>query len=134
MAEEIATVRTKIKMTDATQIVDRARFAAVELVRLEERLTGSRMAAYDRVGSMVGASAGWVRKFIGRNPDVRPDLVVGWNLLAFYDRVCTRVEQAADNERSRAAALRAENHAAVESAVAMVGRVSRPPPAGTDER
>lgn len=126
-------MRTIKKMTDATQIVDQARFAAVELVRREERLTGSRMAAYDRVGSMVGASAGWVRKFIGRNPDVRPDLIVGFNLLQMYDRVCTRVEQEADNERSRAAALRAEHNEAVESALAMVARVSRPPTPGEGE-
>lgn len=126
-------MRSNNKMTDATQIIDRARFAAVELVRREERLTGSRMVAYDRVGSMVGASAGWVRKFIGRSHEVRPDLVVGWNLIAFYDRVCARVEQAADNERSRAAALRADHNEAVESAVAMVARVSRPPGPGKGE-
>lgn len=125
-------MRTKL-MSDAAQIVDRARFAAVELVRREERSTGSRMTAYDRVGSMIGASPGWLRKFIGRNPDVRPDLVVGWNLLAFYDRVCTRVEQAAENERSRAAALRAENHEAVKGAVELVARTARTPPARTNK-
>jgi hypothetical protein len=130
--KEADKLRTKSQIPNAAHIVDQARFAAVELVRREQRSTGSRMAAYDRVGSMIGASAGWLRKFIGRCPDVSPDLVVGFNLLQIYDRVCTRVEQAADNERSRAAALRAENHEAVTSAVELVARASRAPPAGTD--
>lgn len=126
-------MRTKIKMSDAAHIIDQARFCAVELVRRNERETGSRMVAYERVGSMIGASSGWLRKFIGRSPDVRPDLIVGFNLLQIYDRVCTRVEQASENERSRAAALRAENHEAVTSAMELVARASRAPPAGTDE-
>lgn len=125
-------MRSNKNMSDTAHIVERARHAAVYLVEREQRAAGSRMAAYDRVGSMIGASGGWLRKFIGRSHEVRPDLVVGFNLLELYDRVCARVEQAAENERTRAAALRAEGHEATQGDLGLVDREARAAPAGTD--
>jgi hypothetical protein len=128
-------------MHGTAQITDLARSAAAELVAREERNTGSRMVAYENVASMVGASSAWIRKFIGRSPDVRPDLIIGLNLLSLhsgfdipklYSRLCERVEKAAATECSRAAALRAENHAAIEGDLEMVARAVRTSSAGED--
>lgn len=106
----------KLSMSDVAFRIETTRRAAVSLVERELRNSGSRMAAYEIVAQMVGVSSSWVRKFVGRNPNVKPDLIVGYNILALagvtYDKLCTRVEQEAEKERARAAALRADIHAA----------------------
>jgi hypothetical protein len=88
-------------------ITEEARAKALALVRREERLTYSRMLAYHNVGSMIGASASWVRKFVKGYEETSPSLPVGMNIITMYCRLCERIEEAA---------ARLENHATSESA------------------
>lgn len=101
----------KRAMTTA-DITALTRNAAATMVQRHERSAGSRMVAYEQVASMVGVSSSWLRKFVGRNPDAKPSLVTGFNILALYDRMCLRVESEIANERAKLAALRNEIHAA----------------------
>lgn len=122
----------KQPMNSACQITELTRAAAEELVSYEERRTGSRMAAYVDVASAVGATASWVRKFIGRSPDAKPGLVVGINILRLvYNDLCTRVEQERDNERARLVALREQIDAAFPGPLGMVVRTPRAATDGT---
>lgn len=111
-------------------IVDQTRSMAVVLVQRTERNTGSRMAAYDAVASSVGVSSSWLRDFIGRNPRVKPDLVVGFNIRTLYRQWCSRVEQEIENERDIIAALQGPIDAADFSALDMVADTTgtSPPP------
>ena len=69
-----------------TDIVSAARSAARALVEREHRLTLSKMLAYERVAASIGASPGWLRKFVG-GYEAKPDLIIGFNILAHYARV-----------------------------------------------
>lgn len=89
----------------------RVRSIAGEWVDCEERRTGSRMVAYRNVGSMVGASAEWMRKFLRGDEAKTPDWIVGWNILDTYERLINRVEQDNDNKLALIAALKAEKDA-----------------------
>ena len=81
-----------IDVGNPTNALDRARQAARALVDREERRWGSRMSAYAAVAATVGASPEWVRRFCCGYADARCDLVVGFNLLAQYERVQRRSE------------------------------------------
>lgn len=79
-------------------VAEVSRSATIALVRREQRNTGSRMVAYERVSQMIGMSSEWVRAFTaGRLKE--PGLTVGFNLMMIYRNVCERVEQAAEQER-----------------------------------
>lgn len=89
---------TKNGKSTPMNVAEISRSATIALVRREERNTGSRMVAYDRVSQMVGMSSEWVRAFAaGRLKE--PGLTVGFNLMMIYRNVCERVEQAAEQER-----------------------------------
>ncbi len=72
-------------------IVEEARRAAKALVDREKQHGGA-MLAYARVAQMVGASEGWIRRFVNNYPDASPNLVVGFNILEQYRRVATKRE------------------------------------------
>lgn len=89
---------TKNGKSTPMNVAEISRSATIALVRREERNTGSRMVAYDRVSQMVGMSSEWVRAFAaGRLKE--PGLTVGFNLMMIYRNVCERVEKAAEQER-----------------------------------
>ncbi len=89
---------TKNGKKNPMNVAEISRSATIALVRREERNTGSRMAAYDRVSQMVGMSSEWVRAFAaGRLKE--PGLTVGFNLMMIYRTVCERVEKAAEQEQ-----------------------------------
>jgi hypothetical protein len=91
-------VVTKNGKSNPMNVAEISRSATIALVRREERNTGSRMVAYDRVSQMIGMSSEWVRAFAaGRLKE--PGLTVGFNLMMIYRNVCERVEQAAEQER-----------------------------------
>lgn len=75
------------------------RRAAKILVERDEIRSQSRMVAYDRVGSTVGASGMWVRRFVKGYEGAGLTFAVAQNILAFYESLCTRVEN--NNERLR---------------------------------
>ncbi|BAU93420.1 hypothetical protein MPPM_4815 [Methylorubrum populi] len=74
------------------------------LVDLAERRSGSRMNAYDDVGRKIGATASWVRKFLGRQP-IRLDADTFLNIHAAYRAECDRLEAQAELEWARFRAL-----------------------------
>lgn len=98
-----------------------SRSAAAALVDREERRTGSRMLAYEIVAQTVGTSSEWLRKFISSNEAKEPRIILGFNLIQAYRRVCERVEQAGDRERK----LKEEINAALESAGLLVAPAER---------
>jgi hypothetical protein len=107
-----------------TDIYILTRNAAAALVEREERRTGSLMTAYEIVGSTIGKSSTWVRRFIGSSPDAKFD-PVGFNILAQYDRLCVRVEDDNAQREARIAGLKGQIDAATEGSVAEVLAVAR---------
>src|SRR5689334_16193648 len=95
----------KSTMSAAAEVLDVRRKAAA-LVDKRFWQTRSMMRAYEDIGAAVGASGSWLRKFIKGYDEVKePGLTVGFNIKAYYARVCGAIE--ADAER--------REHAAAES-------------------
>ena len=107
-------------MSKAADMTALTRNVAADWVAREERMTGSRMAAYKIVAQQVGASPSWLRKFIHGDEAKQPNWTVGWNLLTAYERLCARVEQNAENERAITRALERKIHAATCGALGLV--------------
>ncbi len=101
------------------------RSAAQSLVERAERQSGSRMAAYEIVAQTVGTSSDWLRKFIRGKEAKTPDWTVGWNLLDHYNRICTRVEQEIETERSKIQTLKREIDAVTSPVNRMVESAQR---------
>lgn len=110
----------------ASDMERRAQPYAAALVERQERQTGSRMGAYEQVAAMVGVSASWLRKLIGRQ-NVVIEAHEFLNLAQAYRSLCERIEAAAEAERNRARELRSQADEAVESALGPAGRAMRPP-------
>jgi hypothetical protein len=109
------------KMVNAADTLEQARPWAVALVENQERNAGSRMAAYERVASMVGVSPSWLRKLIGRAPEVKEIAThETMNLAAAYSALCLRIEAAAERERQAAAAMRRQADAIVQGDLGVV--------------
>lgn len=115
----------KSPMSNAAIVSGLTRSAAHALVERAERQTGSRMAAYAQVAQTVGTSAEWLRKFIRGNEAKTPNWTVGWNLLDQYNRICARVEQELETERSRTQALKRDIDAATSPVARMVEGAAR---------
>lgn len=105
-------------MLTAADLSERARPFAAALIEREERRTGSRMAAYENVASMVGVSSSWLRKLIARQPFAIAAHHFH-NLAAAYVALCERVEREAAHERQRAAALRKKADEVCEGTIGM---------------
>lgn len=101
-------------------MLNRARPFAAGLVEREERRTGSRMAAYERVSEMVGVSGSWLRKLLGRHDGLMMEAHEFLNIAAAYRRVCERIEAERDREREMFLALRGDADAALESTGGLV--------------
>jgi hypothetical protein len=99
-------------MLTASQARDETLPKLSALVRLAQTSMGSKMAAYDAVGRRIGASGSWVRKFMGRQ-DTGLDGHVLHNIRTAYERLCTKIEAAADAAKATNALLREDLHAAV---------------------
>jgi hypothetical protein len=83
------------------------------------------MAAYAQVAQTVGTSAEWLRKFIHCSEAKEPNWTVGWNLLDQYNRICARVEQEIETERSQVQALKRQIDAATSPIARMVESAAR---------
>jgi len=78
----------------AAALTSITRSALGALVDREERRTGSRMVAYEIVAQTIGASASWVRAFLGKSEGVKePRITLFQNIRASYENLCSRVEQ-----------------------------------------
>lgn len=102
-------------MITAEQALERVRPDLAEVVSAKQRSTGSRMLAYEAVGSKLGRSATWIRKVLGRAPDVTVGLHDALNIRAAYERLCASVEAAADAAEARNDLLREDLHAALQA-------------------
>lgn len=118
-------------MSNAAIVSGLTRSAAHALVERAERQTGSRMAAYEQVAQTVGTSAEWLRKFIKATEAKTPDWTVGWNLLDQYNRICARVDQEIETERSKILALKRKIDAATSPVARMVENAARAEAVGT---
>ncbi|GJE00580.1 hypothetical protein [Methylobacterium isbiliense] len=96
------------------QAVEQKRSKLVGIVDVLASAHGSKMRAYQTVGQEIARSPTWVRRVIGRSPLVRIDLHDALNIAALYDRLCARIEAAAEHEEARADVLRSIRHAVVE--------------------
>lgn len=76
------------------------------------------MAAYEQVARTVGASSGWIRKFVRGYEAKEPRATLYENIKASYEALCARIE--ADNraDEMRLKALRGPLNAVGESACA----------------
>jgi len=116
-------------MTDISRAIEMTRSMATLLVEQESRRTGKKkMPAQDAVAAAVGASASWLRKFMGRNPEAALSFGVGLSIWAAYERMCERIEAAQETERARLDALRREMDAVVPGYFGMVDRMAPPAP------
>lgn len=121
----------KRTMMTAAETMDQARPLAAAMVERAERQLHSRMAAYERVASVVGVSPSWLRKLIGRQPGVTVEHHEFYNLAAAYRAVCARIEGEAELERQRFLALGRTADAALTGTVgvAVVDSTAAPPQA-----
>lgn len=88
-------------MSSATALSD-TRSALSAMVEREARTTGSRTVAYERVASMVGTSASWVRKFLAGSIEAKePRITLFLNIRQAYSNLCERVEQQNRNDELR---------------------------------
>jgi hypothetical protein len=96
MKEGTAKVLSKFarkKAMSAAALTSITRSALGALVEREERRTGSRMVAYEIVAQTIGASASWVRAFLGKSEAVKePRITLFQNIRASYENLCSRVE------------------------------------------
>ena len=94
--------------------ISTTRAQANELVTRAERTTGSRMAAYEQVARTVGASAGWIRKFVRGYEAKEPRATLYENIRANYEALYIRVEQENRADEQRLKALRGPKNATCE--------------------
>ena len=100
--------------------ISNTRAQANELVARAERTTGSRMAAYEQVARTVGASSGWIRKFVRGYEAKEPRATLYENIKAHYEALCARVEQDNRADEMRLQALRGSLNATTEGAGAEI--------------
>jgi hypothetical protein len=126
MKEGIAKVVSKFarkKAMSAAALTSITRSALGALVEREERRTGSRMIAYEIVAQTIGASASWVRAFLGKSEGVKePRITLFQNIRASYENLCNRVEQENRHDEYRLRLIKGELNAVVEGFGEQVGR------------
>lgn len=101
-------------MITAEQALERIRPDLAQLIAVKEQRLGSKMLAYERLGARLGRSPGWIRKVLGRSPDVTVALHDALNIRAAYERLCSKIEASADAAEARNDVLREEIHAALQ--------------------
>ncbi len=100
-----------------------AKSALRAMLEVEAKRFGSRMVAYERLAKSIGASPSWLQKFISDDTKVRePRYAIFKNITAYYDKICTRVEQERQIERMKFEALRVELDAIDQSFDRLVDR------------
>ncbi|MBB5762437.1 hypothetical protein ABEV34_28495 [Methylorubrum rhodesianum] len=89
-------------MMTADQALEQIRPDLASIIAVKERTLGSRMRAYESLGSKLGRSPTWIRKVLGRAPDVTVGLHDALNIRAAYERLCKHIADGTD-------AIEAEN-------------------------
>lgn len=112
-------------MMTADQALERIRPDLASIIAAKEQSLGSRMRAYEALGSKLGRSPTWIRKVLGRAPDVTVGLHDALNIRAAYERLCARVESVADALEAGNDELRRELDAALSGDRPGVARCAR---------
>jgi hypothetical protein len=116
-------MRTKIAQdwaaVTAEETTERVRPLLLKIVQHKVRETGSKMVAYSKVAAKIGGSASWLRKLLGRQPNVDLAAHQFLNILSLYRKLCERVEAEAENERVRLEHLWSETDASIASNLSM---------------
>jgi hypothetical protein len=118
-------------MPSASEVMSGTRNRVAYLVEREQRNTGSRMVAYENVAAQLGKSSVWVRRIVKGYADAAPDFVTGLNIVALYDRICSRVEANEAAELARSARAKDEFYAANPGIDRLVQGVAGTPTLGT---
>lgn len=111
-------------MMTADQALEQIRPDLASIIAVKEQTLGSRMRAYESLGSKLGRSPTWIRKVLGRAPDVTVGLHDALNIRAAYERLCARVENAADALAAENQELRRELDAALSGDRTVAARAS----------
>lgn len=100
-------------MMTAEQALEQIRPDLASIVAVKERTLGSRMRAYESLGSKLGRSPTWIRKVLGRAPDVTVGLHDALNIRAAYERLCKHIADGTDAIEAENQKLRSELDAAL---------------------
>ncbi len=115
-------MRDKSERTPPMVTADEARAQVrPDLCALVEHFCASghpKMRAYRRVGDRIGRSAAWIQRVLGRDDDATVGLHDAINIQSAYERLCVKVEAAADAAAARNTRVREMRHAADEGAPA----------------
>ena len=120
----LAKIRGAHRMVTADDELAFVRPGVVKAIAILRGHGLSQMGAYEALAGQVGKSPSWVRGIVGRDPSIAVRLRDALNLSAAYERLCKRIEAAADAEEARIATLTEELHAALDARAPMVS----PPP------
>jgi len=100
-------------MMTAEQALEQIRPDLASIIAAKERTLGSRMRAYESLGSKLGRSPTWIRKVLGRAPDVTVGLHDALNIRAAYERLCKHIADGTDAIEAENQKLRRELDAAL---------------------
>ena len=78
--------------------------ATLTVAKLEP-VYGSKMLAYEKVASVIGVSASWVRKFVTVPGTPEPRWSVGFALVVYYRSLCDRVDVQVNRQRREIAKI-----------------------------
>lgn len=100
-------------MMTAEQALEQIRPDLASIIAVKERTLGSRMRAYESLGSKLGRSPTWIRKVLGRAPDVTVGMHDALNIRAAYERLCKHIADGTDAIEAENQKLRRELDAAL---------------------
>lgn len=119
-----------MRQVTAEDAAGRVRPLVEALVAERFKETGSRTVAVEDVASLIGKSVSWIKRLRSGSTEVIVALHDAMNVATAYDRLCSRIEAAAETEKARAEALRRSTDAAVSSTLDLVGGKARAPRRG----
>lgn len=114
-------------MMTAEQALEQIRPDLASIIAVKERSLGSRMRAYESLGSKLGRSPTWIRKVLGRAPDVTVGLHDALNIRAAYERLCKHIADGTDAIEAENQKLRRELDAALRGDRAATARLGGTP-------
>ena len=106
-----ANKKGQCKMMTADDAREAVRPPLVSLVDHQVAHGAARMDAYQRVAGMIGRSRAWVRRVVGRDEHITVGLHDALNIRAAYDRLCTRIEDAAERIEAEALSIERQSDA-----------------------
>lgn len=99
-------IRARLPMMTADQAREHVRDPLAFLIRHQVDQGAPRMRAYERVAAQIGRTPAWVQRVLGRRPDAAIGLHDALNIRTAYERLCARVEAAADRVEAENNTLR----------------------------